>query len=410
MTTNRWRRQILRCAFLAAAVLLAAPLLPYATSPYVSAASPFVAISAAVAARTVSVMTLVALPFLFAALLWRRWFCRYTCPLGLILEQPGRLRSPRPSRLAKWPRIGLWILLITLAGSALGYPLLLWTDPLAIVTSIVGLPWQPSRAATIIVGIVAAAILILSAAVPGAWCARICPLGAMQDLLATLRRRIRRNRNQPTPADPESGLAVPRRSILALPIGAAWAALALRQPNANTNNPLRPPGALPDPRFAGLCIRCGNCIRACPERILTPDLDGRRIASLLTPTVSFTAGYCAKPCVACAEVCPSGAIPPLSPDNKVRATIGLPVIDHEQCILNATECRRCIAACPYEALSTRWDEETYQAVLAIDMAKCPGCGACQLVCPTSPKSIVIQPPPSRSGTIPLQPPYGGEGV
>jgi len=91
-------------------------------------------------------------------------------------------------------------------------------------------------------------------------------------------------------------------------------------------------------------------------------------------------------------VCPSGAIARFALEEKPRRSLGVAVIDHETCLLNVAECSLCLV-CPYGALSTKWDPDTYESRLVLDAAKCPGCGACQIVCRTAPKSIVVKPRP-----------------
>ena len=40
--------------------------------------------------------------------------------------------------------------------------------------------------------------------------------------------------------------------------------LQQKQSQARDGLALRPPGALPDGRFEAACIRCGQCVQACP--------------------------------------------------------------------------------------------------------------------------------------------------
>jgi formate hydrogenlyase subunit 6/NADH:ubiquinone oxidoreductase subunit I len=56
------------------------------------------------------------------------------------------------------------------------------------------------------------------------------------------------------------------------------------------------------------------------------------------------------------------------------------------------ECFLCRNHCPYEAITLVWSETDYMLTPKIDLQKCPGCGACEVVCPTSPgKAIVVHP-------------------
>jgi ferredoxin len=146
--------------------------------------------------------------------------------------------------------------------------------------------------------------------------------------------------------------------------------------------PLRPPGAVGQPQFAGLCIRCGNCVRACPAGIIHADLGDHGVAGFLTPVVRFDEDYCREGCRRCTVVCPSGAIRSLHGQQKQEAPIGLARVDMGLCWLaDDRECNICGRSCPFDAVTFAWSEETYSRSPRIDPARCPGCGACQVACP-----------------------------
>jgi MauM/NapG family ferredoxin protein len=183
-----------------------------------------------------------------------------------------------------------------------------------------------------------------------------------------------------------------RRTALALAIGAGCAAAA-RRIAPNSSKSLRPPGALEEQAFAGLCTRCGNCIRACPYHIIQRDASIAGWATLLAPTLSFEKDYCREDCTLCTQVCPSGALAPLSQDQKANMQLGLPRVDMDICLLaEDRECAACMRWCPYEAIRYVFSEATYSLAPVIDPKKCNGCGACQLACPTKPvKAIQVFP-------------------
>ena len=124
-TAGRW-------LVLVAAVALAWPGMGSEwTALWLPALSPYVALGAAVAVRTVSIISLLAVPVLCLVIISPRWFCRHACPTGFLQDLLGKIRPSRPS-WTHWPRIGRWLLVLTLGGALAGYPIFLWLDPLAL--------------------------------------------------------------------------------------------------------------------------------------------------------------------------------------------------------------------------------------------------------------------------------------
>ena len=54
----------------------------------------------------------------------------------------------------------------------------------------------------------------------------------------------------------------------------------------------RPPGALPEDQLKMVCIRCGNCNKACPTGIIKPVVDPVELTGLMTPELDFSLSYC----------------------------------------------------------------------------------------------------------------------
>ena len=384
-----FRLSVRCCAFIIALVLgLCA--LPWPSAPVVlPSLSPHVLIAAAIAGRAVGLMTLIGLPVLVLVMLRRRWFCRYACPVGLMAEYAGRIRSAGKSTVSKLPPFGRWFALCTLGGAAFGYPLFLWLDPLAIFQGVFVLWYDPASLAGRVSGIALGVILAISLLAPGVWCMRLCPAGATQELLA-LPLSLWRPKASPAGAvSTEGGRRLSRRSALSavagtacVGLGAGWAWSASRSSGSERPAPLRPPGAIDEARFAGLCIRCGNCLRACPTGVIRPSSASGGLAGFLTPTLSFAEGYCREDCHRCTEVCPTGAIARLSLEAKNEAPIGLAKVDLSICLLlDDRECDICKKACPYQAISMVWSQEEYIPLPTVDADKCPGCGACEVICP-----------------------------
>jgi Pyruvate/2-oxoacid:ferredoxin oxidoreductase delta subunit len=63
----------------------------------------------------------------------------------------------------------------------------------------------------------------------------------------------------------------------------------------------------------------------------------------------------------------------------------------DRCLLGRRrDCSLCRNFCPWEAITTDYSETDDSLKLRIDPARCSGCGACQVSCPTDPvKAIVV---------------------
>ncbi len=71
---------------------------------------------------------------------------------------------------------------------------------------------------------------------------------------------------------------------------------------------LRPPGAVPEEEFIGLCIKCGQCLQVCPyDSILLEDIDGKVGVGMAYIEPRERGCYLCEafPCIL---ACPSGAL------------------------------------------------------------------------------------------------------
>jgi len=357
--------------------------------------SPLVAMASVFATRTLRIALIGGLSVAIVAIMRRRWFCHWMCPTGRCLDEASRIGLRFGRRCPRLPLFGPWILWICLGGAMLGYPAILWLDPLAIFGGMFSIApaYLPTRQiAAWASAAILPVLLILSVLLPGAWCGKACPLGALQDFLYHLFRTV-------TPSYTSAGsVSLPERRRLLMRFlvgsmaGAAWAATA-RAMRGDVPKVLRPPGARDDTTFSGLCVRCGNCVRACPSRIIRQDTAEHGFAGLCAPVLRFDENYCLETCIRCVEVCPSGALTGHSITEKQRMRIGTPRVNMDLCLLgNDRDCAACRNRCPYEAITLQFSEVDYTLVPIIDVEKCSGCGACEVACPTKPmKAIVVHP-------------------
>jgi polyferredoxin len=194
----------------------------------------------------------------------------------------------------------------------------------------------------------------------------------------------------------------PGRRQALLAIGASIAGIALLRSNmvARRDHPYRiqPPGGRENDLLAK-CIRCGECMRACPTGGLQPSITELGLEGLWTPVLVPRLGYCDYSCNACGKVCPVDAIPPLELDVKRLQTIGAAYIDEQRCIAWADrrECIVCEEMCPLPekaitletAGSTGGEGEALGVPLPrVNRDLCIGCGICEYKCPVNGEAAI----------------------
>ncbi len=386
---RRVPRRVIQLTCFVGAIVLVWPVLPWAIAPrLLQQASPFVVLSSSVAARSVGVGAILALIVAVVSSFKKRWFCLYLCPTGFVLENTSHIGLRKSRWWSKCPPVGRYVAILTLVGSIAGYPVLLWMDPLCIFSS----PFAVNRATnpvSVILVCLGLGVLVGATLIFGMlWCVRICPLSGLQDLLFATRKALWTKFAATAPAQK---FLVARRVFFA-GAGGALLAVGARALGAaryrKSDTLLRPPGAVPEDRFAGLCIRCNNCVHACPSKIIRPDTGHEAgLAGFGAPIIRFESDYqyCLETCNACTQVCPTGALVPLSLQQKNKYVIGEALVDNNVCLtaLGKKECNACEHACPYDAVHITWDEQQYNAYPVVN-DKCTGCGACEVVCPTLP--------------------------
>ena len=161
-------------------------------------------------------------------------------------------------------------------------------------------------------------------------------------------------------------------------------------------NPITPPGSISARNMARHCVACQLCVAECPNQVLQPSGD---MLTFMQPIMSFERGYCRPECNSCSQVCPTGAIKPITIEKKSSTKIGTAVWTHFLCIPtrqkdedgNPISCGNCARHCPAEAITMiQLDEKDEKSpmVPSINAAKCIGCGKCEYVCPARPAAAI----------------------
>ncbi|MGB8317668.1 MAG: 4Fe-4S binding protein [Ignavibacteriaceae bacterium] len=152
-----------------------------------------------------------------------------------------------------------------------------------------------------------------------------------------------------------------------------------------------PPGSKNIEHFTSTCTGCHLCISSCPTQVLQPSLFEYGILGILQPYMDYKTGFCNFECKVCTDICPSGAILPLTLDNKKLTQIGKVKFIKENCIveIEKTECGACSEHCPTKAVKMIPYNNLH--LPEIKEEYCIGCGACEFACPTKPyKAIYIE--------------------
>jgi len=309
------------------------------------------------------------LVILFASLRVTRFWCRALCPLGALLGAVSRWSilglHKDPASCDKCNRC-----LLDCQGG---------DDPIG------GAKWRKAEC-----------LMCMN-------CVGSCPHGSLE---------FRFFRNEPEVASPDLGR---RKAMAGLAAGAAVVPLM----RANTgmgksrhDRLLRPPGALDETDFLSRCIRCGECMKVCPNTALHPTLEQAGLEGLWTPTVVPRIGYCEPSCVLCSEVCPTGAIWQITPKEKGWVVgvgqggaasqpirLGTAFYDRGRCLpwALATECIVCEEWCPVspkaiyleeaQVIDSTGNTKTFKQP-RVDPSRCVGCGACEYACPLQERPAV----------------------
>ncbi len=235
-------------------------------------------------------------------------------------------------------------------------------------------------------------------------CVDKCSFGALTYAPGPMVSKKKKKENESTEVKQDDGVGEGRRAFLLATAVAATAALAQEKKKVDgglavieekvapeRQTPITPPGSLSANNMARRCTACQLCVSKCPNQVLRPSSE---LSTLMQPIMSYERGYCRPECVACAEVCPTGAIQPITLEEKSAIQIGHAVPIHKNCVAvtDGVDCGNCERHCPtgaIEMVPSDPDDEESAAVPVVNEEKCIGCGACENLCPARPFSAIF---------------------
>jgi ferredoxin len=167
--------------------------------------------------------------------------------------------------------------------------------------------------------------------------------------------------------------------------------------------------------YAARCTACGGCVRACPSGVLRQAAIEFGLGRPGIPYLDYGRAFCQYECVACAAACPSGALLPRAPELKKREAIGKSALVLADCIVVAkgTRCGACAEHCPTGAVRIEALASRPLPVPVLHLPTCIGCGACETVCPASPRKAMLvsglsvhglADPPRKEAALPVEEP------
>ena len=164
----------------------------------------------------------------------------------------------------------------------------------------------------------------------------------------------------------------------------------MRHNGAVNPGAVTPPGTKSMHDFLTSCTACGLCISHCTNQVLRPAELQYGWDGAMRPVADYDQSWCLYNCTRCTHICPTGALSPLTTNEKHASPAGLANVDRDECFswLNGGGCGQCIEVCPVNAIERVGADGSNGPLVHTDI--CVGCGACQNVCPAVPKGISVK--------------------
>ncbi len=181
-------------------------------------------------------------------------------------------------------------------------------------------------------------------------------------------------------------------ALVITPADSVKTVLAPAGGRSRTALPVTPPGSAGIEHLTARCTACHLCVSACPTQVLVPSFLHYGLDGILQPHMDYATGSCTYECVLCSQICPNGAILPLTTDVKKTVQVGKAKFIKDECVVvkKKTNCGACAEHCPTKAVRmVKYEGKLVIPELNNDL--CVGCGACEHPCPTTPdKAIYVE--------------------
>jgi ferredoxin len=174
-----------------------------------------------------------------------------------------------------------------------------------------------------------------------------------------------------------------------LPGDTTRTAVAVATGKTRASVPATPPGSQGIAHFTSACTACHLCVGVCPTQVLSPSFMEYGLGGIFQPHMDYSLGPCNYDCTLCGQICPNGAILPLTVEQKHVVQMGRAKFVRDDCIVTVkkTDCGACSEHCPTKAVHM----VPYERGLVIPEVNediCIGCGACEHPCPVTPRKAI----------------------
>lgn len=155
--------------------------------------------------------------------------------------------------------------------------------------------------------------------------------------------------------------------------------------------PVFPLGSMNLKRFKNKCTGCMLCAQRCPSKIIIASI-GSFEGSPILPVLNFKDNYCLEDCVACSQVCPTGALQEVRVEEKNTTKMASLKLDLAACqiVAEGLECAICAEICPLHAIEMKKPPDQKYPIPLVIQNLCNGCGKCQFRCPVKQREDIFR--------------------